>query len=208
MTVITHRQAGPFEYQDLVDQPCDGYRREILGGVLIVTPAPNLGHQLVLGRLYVALSAAQHPEMLTMLSPFDWRHPDGGVVQPDLLVMWKRDADRHGPLGPEATPLLVVEILSPSNRAYDRAMKREVGVYDTEAEVSGEDEFSTDAPFSHLIPNRRPGRPRSRLGKQAGHPAHPLATPWSLVAGQPGKQPRPGSADRLHQHWDRAHHRP
>ncbi|MGH9123774.1 MAG: Uma2 family endonuclease, partial [Acidimicrobiales bacterium] len=102
------------------------------------------------------------------------RHPDGGVVQPDLLVMWKRDADRHGPLGPEATPLLVVEILSPTNQAYDRAMKRELyerlgvpsywivdpdrpsilalrlvdGVYDTEAEVSGEDEFSTDAPFS------------------------------------------------------------
>lgn len=174
MTVITHRQAGPFQYDDLEDEPCDGYRREILGGVLIVTPAPNLGHQLVLGRLYVALSAAQHPEMLTMLSPFDWRHPDGGVVQPDLLVMWKRDADRHGPLGPEATPLLVVEILSPSNQAYDRAMKRELyerlgvpsywivdpdrpsilalrlvdGVYETEAEVSGEDEFSTDAPFS------------------------------------------------------------
>ena len=173
MTVITYRQAGPFEYDDLEDEPCDGYRREIIGGVLIVTPAPNFGHQLASSRLHMALSAAQPQEMVTLAAPFDWRHPDGGVVEPDLLVMWKKDADRHGPLGPDARPLLVVEILSPSNRAYDQAMKRELyerlgvpsywivdpdrpsllalrlaeGLYRSEAEFSGTDEFSTDAPF-------------------------------------------------------------
>ena len=59
VTVITVRQAGAFSYEDLEDAPYNGYRREIIGGSLIVTRAPNFRHQLVSARLHVALWGAQ-----------------------------------------------------------------------------------------------------------------------------------------------------
>lgn len=173
MTVITHRQAGPFQFEDLEDEPSDFYRREIIGGMLIVTPAPNAGHQRASARLTSLLVSAETPDTFTLAAPFDWRHPDGGVVQPDLLVMRRGDFDRQGPLPATATPLLVVEILSPSNRLYDLAVKRDLyeqlgvpaywivdptvpsvlalrltdGRYAVEAEVAGTDTFTTDWPF-------------------------------------------------------------
>ena len=111
--------------------------------------------------------------MLTLFAPFDWRHLDGGLVKPDLLVIRRSDFDRHGPLAPSATPLLVIEILSPANPQYDQAVKRELyqrlavpaywiidpdapsvlelrltdGAYRVEAEVSGDQQFMTDWPF-------------------------------------------------------------
>lgn len=173
MTVTPTRQAGPFHYADLEDGPDDFYRREIIGGSLIVTPAPNFGHQRAVVRLAAILLAAETPGTCALVAPFDWRHPDGGLVEPDLLVIRRADADPKGPLPPSATPLLVVEILSPSNPQYDLAVKRALyerlgvpaywvvdpdrpsllalrwadGPYQVEAEVTGDDEFVTDWPF-------------------------------------------------------------
>lgn len=76
--------------------------------------------------LAAVLSSFATPDTVALAAPFDWCHPDGGVVQPDLVVIQRADFDRHGPLAPSATPLLVVEILSPSNRQYDLAMKRDL----------------------------------------------------------------------------------
>jgi Uma2 family endonuclease len=42
----------PLTYDDLRDMPDDGQRYEIIDGELIVTPAPTMGHQRVVGRLY------------------------------------------------------------------------------------------------------------------------------------------------------------
>ena len=173
MTVITTREAGPFHYLDLEDGSDDFYRREIIGGCLIVTPAPNLGHQRASVLLTALLLAAETSQTMVLAAPFDWRHPDGGLVEPDLLVIRRADADRKGPLGPSATPLLVVEILSPSNPQYDLAVKRALyqrlgvpaywiidpdrlsvlalrltdGAYGVEAEVTGDEEYVTDWPF-------------------------------------------------------------
>lgn len=167
------RSFGPFQYENLEDAPDDGYRREIIDGILIMTPAPNLGHQLAAARLYGILLDAGTTDTLTLFAPLDWRHPDGGVVEPDLVVMRIADFDRRGPLGPSATPLLLVEILPPSRPQYDRAVKRALyqrlgvpaywivdpkrltvlalrlvdGAYATEAEVTGDEEFVTDWPF-------------------------------------------------------------
>lgn len=167
------RPAGPFHYDDLEAMPDDGYRREIIGGCLIVTPAPNYAHQRAQGRLVAILMAAETPDTRAVAAPFDWKHPDGGLVEPDLLVMRLADVDPKGPLGPSATPLLVVEVLSPSCPLLDTALKRALyerlgvpaywmvdpvepsivalrlagGRYQVEAEVAGEEEFITEWPF-------------------------------------------------------------
>ena len=104
--------------------PDDGYRREIIGGSLLVTPAPTGGHQRVLGKLLAVLQAAEPADAMAIVAPYDWKLPDGGSVEPDVLVIRRQDFDPAGPLPASAVPLLVVEVLSPSNPAQDRMLKR------------------------------------------------------------------------------------
>ncbi|MGH9070131.1 MAG: Uma2 family endonuclease [Acidimicrobiales bacterium] len=111
----------PFVASDLDDIAWDGRRWEVIDGMLVVSPAPFAPHQYCIGRLFLLLEAACPPELMVMLSPFDWKPPEGDMLEPDLLVM--RDEDyANGPL--RNTPLLVVEVLSRSNPALDTAVKR------------------------------------------------------------------------------------
>ena len=120
----TAHPARPFTYADLEDTPEDGYRYEIIGGSLIVTPAPSGRHQRAVDALLVVLRQAETPDTVVVSAPYDWLLPDGGSVQPDLLVVSRSDFNRDGPLQASVVPLLVVEVLSPSNALQDTAVKR------------------------------------------------------------------------------------
>jgi Uma2 family endonuclease len=126
MSVEMTHPARPFIYEDLEAMPDDGYRREIIGGSLLVTPAPGGRHQRVALNLALVLRAAEVDEAMVMVGPYDWRLPDGGSVQPDVVVIRRSDFDPAGPLPATAVPWLVVEVLSPSNPAQDRMLKREL----------------------------------------------------------------------------------
>jgi Uma2 family endonuclease len=126
MAVEFAHPARPFTYADLEEMPDDGYRREIIGGTLIVTPAPTGGHQRVSGNLFAVLHAAEPADAMVLSAPYDWKLPDGGSVEPDLVVIRRDDFDPAGPLPASATPLLVVEVLSRSNGSFDLAVKREL----------------------------------------------------------------------------------
>ncbi|MDQ6781916.1 MAG: Uma2 family endonuclease [Actinomycetota bacterium] len=169
--------ARPFVYADLEALPEDGYRREIIGGTLVVNPAPLGRHQQASGALFSLLRAAAPSRLLVIAAPYDWRLGDGGSVQPDLMVVDRSDFDPDGPFPASAIPTLVVEILSPSNAEQDRTLKRAVyqrqgvpaywmvdpgsatqppslialrlgaGQFVIEAEVTGSDRFATDWPF-------------------------------------------------------------
>ncbi|HET6964273.1 MAG TPA: hypothetical protein VFH58_05835, partial [Acidimicrobiales bacterium] len=78
MSVEMTHPARPFTYDDLEGMPDDGYRREIIGGSLIVTPAPGGRHQRVTGKLYALLQAAETADTMAMVAPYDWKVPDGG----------------------------------------------------------------------------------------------------------------------------------
>lgn len=126
MAVEMIHPAVPFTYDDLEGMPDDGYRREIIGGSLIVTPSPAGGHQRVTGNLFAILRASETPDTMAMVAPYDWKLPDGGSVVPDVMVIRREHFDRNGPLPASADPLLVVEVLSPSNAGQDRALKRDL----------------------------------------------------------------------------------
>ena len=49
------RSAGRLTYDDFLLFPDDGQRHELIDGVHYVTPSPNLGHQRILGKLYLAI---------------------------------------------------------------------------------------------------------------------------------------------------------
>jgi Uma2 family endonuclease len=115
--------AEPFTFADLDAMPEDGRRRELIGGSLVVSPAPLGAHQWCAGRLFRVLDEACPRDMLVIPAPYDWRvEVTGESFQPDLTVIRRGDFDPDGPL--RATPLLVVEIISPGREAQDRTFKR------------------------------------------------------------------------------------
>lgn len=55
MSAAPSPSGRPFVTSDLDTMPDDGYRREVIGGVLIVKPAPVGRHQICLFRLSLVL---------------------------------------------------------------------------------------------------------------------------------------------------------
>ncbi len=73
----------------------DGNRYELLGGVLLVTPAPGAPHPVALGRLTITLSVYLGPSgPATVATPGVIQVDHDTQLEPDLLVIPARYADR------------------------------------------------------------------------------------------------------------------
>jgi Uma2 family endonuclease len=105
--------------------PEDGNRYEVVHGEILVTPAPRLMHQEIVGRLLIALSRylEAEPAGHALLAPADISWGPDTLVQPDVFVVpvaqarsldWSRIQEL----------LLVAEVLSPSSARADRFTKR------------------------------------------------------------------------------------
>jgi Uma2 family endonuclease len=104
---------------DLEAMPDDGRRYELIGGAIVMTPAPGVDHQRVSRRLQRLLEDAW-PEMEVFDAPIDLDLPGDQRVQPDLVAV------ERGRSGPRLSlPVaLVVEIISPGSQTNDRVTKR------------------------------------------------------------------------------------
>jgi Uma2 family endonuclease len=113
--------------------PDDGTRYEVVHGELLVTPAPRLGHQLLVGRIFRALGEYldREPAGQVLPSPADISWDEDTLVQPDVFVA-PLDEIRTMDWAQIRTLLLVVEVVSPGSARQDRFAKRkryqEVGV--------------------------------------------------------------------------------
>lgn len=105
--------------------PDDENRYEVVYGELLVTPAPQLWHQELCGRLTAALRAYLDREGVgvVLASPADISWSRDTLVQPDLFVVPIEEA-RHQDWSKIRHLLLAVEILSPSSTRADRFTKR------------------------------------------------------------------------------------
>ena len=118
--------------------------QNLIEGRLYVSPAPIDRHQDIVGELYIELSGYRREHGgYVILSPFDCWLADGTVVQPDtgyVIAARRQLVDRymHG------APDLVVEVLSPGTRRFDRQKKlqtygvngvREAWLVDPDAET-------------------------------------------------------------------------
>ncbi len=155
-----------YTLDDLENFPDDGQRYELLGGVLLVTPAPVPAHQVVATRIAAALSPALAGDHgLHVACPGAVYAPPDTGLEPDVLVFG----------APTGLPKswreihewwLAVEVFSPSSRIYDRDFKRdaylalgvrEVWLVDLEARtvfVSTPD--ARDVPVTDLLRWQRP----------------------------------------------------
>jgi len=115
----------PWTYADLEALPDDGKRHEIVDGVLFEMPAPNIRHILTLSNLVALLSpivAAVGARLVPAIA--DVFFPGADPVEPDLFVLLPGSRVRLVRRGIEGAPDLVIEVLSPSNRAHDTLTKR------------------------------------------------------------------------------------
>jgi Uma2 family endonuclease len=113
---------GPYREADYLALP-DEPRCELLYGRLLVTPAPNVRHQLVAGRiLRLLLDLADREGGIAVTSPVDVVLADHSVVQPDVIYV---SAARRAIVRQrvEGAPDLVVEIPSPGTARRDRGEK-------------------------------------------------------------------------------------
>ncbi|GAA1526138.1 Uma2 family endonuclease [Kribbella lupini] len=110
----------PLTRADLYRVPNDGHRYELIDGVLVMTPAPSLRHQLAVGRLFHRLMQNCPNDLYVLSAPFDVALSEDTLVQPDILVAPREDfTERDLP----TAPLLAVEVLSPSTRRIDTMLK-------------------------------------------------------------------------------------
>jgi Uma2 family endonuclease len=164
----------PLTIDDLDLLPDDGNKYELDDGLLVVSPAPANIHQLVLHRLSVTLAGACPATFLILPGPgleisrTQYRVPDLAVVHADDFEADGKSVTR--------TPVLAIEIASPSTALYDRNRKKDVyarhgiesywivtprldkpaltafelsrGEYQVVAEVSGDDTFRAAKPFA------------------------------------------------------------
>jgi Uma2 family endonuclease len=129
MSVMTATRTGlptdrPLTVEDLDLLPDDGNRYELDDGVLVVCPAPAIGHQLVLARLIVLLEQHRPADFLVLPGPgvemtkYQYRIPDLVVARVDQIGIEDKSVTRP--------PVLAIEIASPSTAIYDRNRKKDV----------------------------------------------------------------------------------
>jgi Uma2 family endonuclease len=103
-------------------------RYELLGGELLVTPAPTPLHQRVVAQLLILVApyVGEHSVGETFTSPADLELAAESITQPDLFVVPAGQLPADAPKWADVTRLLLaVEVLSPSTVRQDRVLKRD-----------------------------------------------------------------------------------
>lgn len=123
--MVVSIQTGPLTYANLADCPDDGQRYEILGGELIVSPAPTTAHQRISRRLFRALDrwVSDNDAGEVLYAPVDVELGPHVVLQPDILFVSKNQAVIASEEYIQGPPDLVVEIFSGSTRRRDLVAK-------------------------------------------------------------------------------------
>ena len=118
--------AGFWTREMVLALPEDGNRHELLDGELLVTPAPSPRHQDAVGVLLTRLHHYLESigEAAVYVGPADISLDGRQLLQPDLVVVRTAGGHRPGSWAEAGTPLLVIEVSSPSTARYDRLLKR------------------------------------------------------------------------------------
>ncbi len=117
-----------YTYADYVQLPDDGMRYEIIEGELFMSPAPIPLHQRVLRELVLALTQFVKKTLVgeILFAPIDVVLGDDNVVQPDILLIFKKNEKIITEKNIQGAPDLIVEILSPGTAYNDLINKKDL----------------------------------------------------------------------------------
>ncbi len=106
----------------------EGTPCQLIGGKLIMTPAPDTYHQAISMRLGVEMAnfTAGKKSGMVFFAPVDVFLEDTEIYQPDIIFIAADRLHIIEPAGVRGAPDLVVEILYPSTAYYDLRKKFKV----------------------------------------------------------------------------------
>lgn len=114
-------------YEDYRNAPeSERERYELFEGELVMVPSPKEYHQRISRNLGFILHGfvKQHDLGFIYYAPFDVILSDDTVLQPDILLIGKEQADIIVEEGIRGAPVLVIEILSEATAKRDRTYKK------------------------------------------------------------------------------------
>lgn len=127
MASAAKRAWAPYTYRDLQEIADDRNRYELIEGEIYVSPSPTPWHQKVSQRLEFALLSTlemrPRPLAHVFAAPVDVIFEDTTVLVPDIVVVRRRRRKLITKRAIEGAPDLIVEVLSPSTRRVDLAVK-------------------------------------------------------------------------------------
>lgn len=117
--------------EDLPHYTYDDYaqwegRWELINGIpYAMVPMPTIEHQDYSGQIYRYLSdLLENCPQCKVFLPVDWQITEDTIVQPDVLVVCKKNGSENFKGKKLLTlPVVVFEILSPSSERKDRVLK-------------------------------------------------------------------------------------
>ncbi len=153
----------------------EGAPYQLIEGELVMTPSPNPRHQIILGRLFIALSTFVEKKKsgIVFVSPIDVYLDEENAFQPDIIFISNEKKGIIKKDGIYGSPDLVIEILSPSTAHYDLREKfkvyerygvQEYWIVDPEANVI-EIYLNKDGKFSLIKAAEKQGKIESSLLK-------------------------------------------
>jgi Uma2 family endonuclease len=112
-------------YEEFCQLPEDGKRYELIHGYVHFIPTPSTRHQFIVGNFARSVGTYVENSRLGFLlcAPLDVRLNADTALQPDLLFISAKRADIAQEDFIAGAPHLVVEIISKSTGAHDRATK-------------------------------------------------------------------------------------
>lgn len=116
-----------YTYEDYRKLP-EGAPYQLIGGMLIMTPAPSTYHQIISMKLEVKLAVfvMERDLGLVLDAPVDVYLEETETYQPDIIFIARDRQDIIKPDKINGAPDLVVEILSPGTAYYDLRKKFKV----------------------------------------------------------------------------------
>lgn len=113
-----------YTYDDYVRLP-EGAPYQLLGGKLVMTPAPSTKHQTVVQNIFLLLSGflGSAEKGKIFLAPVDVFFSPTDICQPDVLYILPNRLSIIAEDKVNGAPDLIVEVLSPSTAYYDLRKK-------------------------------------------------------------------------------------
>jgi Uma2 family endonuclease len=128
LLIDTQSEKKSYTYKDYSDLP-EGAPYQLIGGDLIISPAPNKYHQTILKRLtYFLYDYAEVRNEIgeVFVSPVDVFFDEKNSFQPDIIFLLKQNINIFKEDKVIGAPDIIIEILSPSNAYYDLKYKKNI----------------------------------------------------------------------------------
>lgn len=126
MTTVQIEKKKRYTYEDYERLP-EGSPYQLIGGELIMTPAPIPYHQKILGNIFFEMKKFVEKNNLGEVypPPTDVYFSETDTYQPDILFISKNRLNIIGEKKIEGPPDLIIEILSPETAYYDLRVKKD-----------------------------------------------------------------------------------